>query len=151
MLHGDLSNQRGFVIGFRAENSLLIPREKKFTDKVANFFVRNKYKRATLNKPVISLAKFLYWNTEMNTALVIDDWLYQSLGFEFFGDLPFSHIYNILSLNHVSMMLATGELSYYVDDCTESRYKVQSEYAVSSEEFSKIFRFRGKLRPFQGV
>lgn len=151
MLHGDISNERGFVIGFRAENSLLIPRETRLRDKIANLFVQNKYKRATLNQPVLSLAEFLYWDTEFNTALIVDDWLYQNLGFEFFGDLPFSHIYNILSLSRVSMMLATGELSYYIDNCNETRYKVQSEYAVTSEEFSKLFRLRGRPRPFKGV
>lgn len=148
MLHGDLSNERGFVIGFRAENSLLIPRDKSLRDRIANVF-SNKYLRSDINEKVLKIATYLYWNSPYNTALVIDDEVFKKCGGEeTFADLPFSNIYNIVSPSRVTSMLNTGELSYYVDDCEESRYLAQSKYAVSSEEFMKIMQTRGKERPF---
>ena len=40
----------------------------------------------------------------------------------------------------ITMMLHTGELSYYVDECEESRLKVNSEYAVTLEKLNTILK-----------
>ena len=63
MLHGDISNQRSFVIGFRCENSLLHYKDESLKDKIMNS-VTGKTKRAEVDQKVYSLMNYLYWNTE---------------------------------------------------------------------------------------
>ena len=72
MKHGDISNQRSFVIGFRCENSLLHYKDDTFMDKVKNS-VKGKTKRAEVDQKVYSLMSYLYWNTEYTVMLVIDE------------------------------------------------------------------------------
>ena len=45
MQHGDISNQRSFVIGFRCENSLLHYKDNSRSDKLLNI-IKGKTKRA---------------------------------------------------------------------------------------------------------
>ena len=120
MLHGNISNQRSYVIGFRCENSLLKYKGKTPLDVVANL-IKGKTHRAELNPAILSLMNYVYWR--------------------FFENLPYNQVVNVLkSISEVTMMLNTGELTYYVSDDILDRQSINSEYAVSSEQFNSILR-----------
>lgn len=142
MLHNDISNQRSYVIGFRCENSLLKYKDKSLVDMIANA-VKGKSHRADVEQNVYSLMKYIYWNTEYTVALVIDDKNWTEEAQRYFADFPFNQVINVLkSVSEVTMMLNTGELTYYVSDDTLDRQRVNSQYAVSVDEFNTIFRRR---------
>lgn len=142
MLHNDISNQRSYVIGFRCENSLLKYKDKSFVDIIANA-VRGKTTRAEVNDKVLSLMKYIYWNTEYTVALVIDEKNYTEEAKRYLADFPFNSVVNVLkNVSEVTMMLNTGELTYYVSDDILDRQSINSQYAVSVEKFNTIFRRR---------
>jgi len=144
MLHGDISNEQSFVIGFRVEGSLLHYRDRNFIDFIANA-VRGKTRRAEVDKGVYSLMQYLYWNTEYTVVLVIDDKNYTEEAKKYFEDFPFNRVENILkSISEVTMMLNTGALTYYVSNDIIDRQRVNSKYAVSVEEFNTILKRRVK-------
>lgn len=146
MLHGNISNQRSYVIGFRCENSLLKYKGKTPLDVVANL-IRGKTHRAELNPAILSLMNYVYWNTEYTVVLVIDNKNYTDEAKRYFENLPYNQVVNVLkSISEVTMMLNTGELTYYVSDDILDRQNINSEYAVSSEQFNSILR-RKVLRP----
>lgn len=145
MLRGDISNQRSFTFGFRVESSLLQFRDNGLVDKALNFF-QGRYNRADLNEDILAIMRYLYWNTEYTVMLVIDDRNYTDEAKEFISDLPFNQVVNVHSPSELTMMLNTGELSYLVDDCDESRYKVHSSYAMTSQELNTLLlRHYGRL------
>ena len=72
MQHGDISNQRSYVIGFRCEGTLFHLKEQHLVDKVLNSFL-GKFKRADVDQKVLSLMDYIYNNTEYTIALVIDE------------------------------------------------------------------------------
>lgn len=139
MLRGDIANQRSFAFGFRVENSLLQFRENGLIDHALNFF-QGKYTRADVNEAVLSIMKYIYWNTEYTVCLVIDHKNYTDEAKAFLDDFPFNQVVNVHSPSEVTMMLNSGELSYLVDDCDESRYRVQSSYAMTSQEINSLLR-----------
>lgn len=142
MLHGDISNHRSYVIGFRCENSLLKYKDKSFIDLIANA-IQGKTKRAEVNDKVFSLMKHIYWDTEYTVVLVIDEKNYTEEAKRYLADFPFNQVVNVLrNISEVTMMLNTGELTYYVSDDILDRQSVNSEYAVSVEQFNTIFRRR---------
>lgn len=135
MLNGDISNIRSACFGFRAENTLFELRNKSVIDKVANFF-KGDLTRAKINKEVYSLMNYIYWNTEYTIMLVIDDSVYQKSR-DFLADFPFNQVCNIKSISEVTMMLMTGEMSYYIDD-SNTRYDVQSRYTMTTKELNNF-------------
>lgn len=146
MLHNDISNQRSFVIGFRCENSLLRYKDKSFIDIIANA-LKGKTARAEVNDKVLSAMKYVYWNTEYTVVLVIDEKNYTDEAKRYLDDFPFNSVVNVLkSVSEVTMMLNTGELTYYVSDDILDRQSVNSEYVVSVEQFNTLLR-RRVLRP----
>lgn len=142
MLHGDLSNQRSFVIGVRCENNLLRYKDESFVDKVANV-VKGRTARAEVDPKVLSLMSYIYWNTEYTVVLIIDEKNYTEEAKKFLEDFPFNQVGTVLkSISEVTMMLNTGELSYYVDNDPLNRSYVNSKYAVSVDEFNVILKRR---------
>ena len=146
MLHNDISNQRSYVIGFRCENSLLKYKDKTFVDHIANL-LKGKTSRAEVDSKVLSAMKYVYWNTEYTVVLVIDDKNYTEEAKRYLADFPFNAVVNVLrNISEVTMMLNTGELTYFVSDDILDRQSVNSEYAVSVDKFNTILR-RRVLRP----
>lgn len=144
MMHGDISNQRSFVIGFRCENSLLKYKDRSFIDLIANA-LKGKTKRAEVNQKVYSLMNYIYWNTEYTVVLVIDEKNYTEEAKRYLADFPFNQVVNVLkNVSEVTMMLNTGELTYYVSDDIIDRQSINSEYAVDSDKFNTIMRRRVK-------
>lgn len=139
MLRGDISNQRSFMFGFRCEHSLLRLKDQNVIDKVLNLFA-GKMHRAEVNEEVLSLMKYIYWNTEYTVTIVVDDENYTKEAQDFFSDLPFNQVLNVRSVSQITMMLHTGEMTYYVDDNDETRHKVQSKYAITSQELGTLLR-----------
>lgn len=142
MLHNDISNQRSFVIGVRCENNLLHYKDDSLGDKIANSILGKTY-RAEVDEKVKSLMSYLYWNTEYTVVLIIDEKNYTKEAQEFLSDFPFNQVGVVLkNISEVTMMLNTGELSYYVSDDRQDRYMVNSRYAVSVDEFNSILKRR---------
>lgn len=142
MRHGDISNQRSFVIGFRCENSLLHYKDDSLGDKVMNS-IKGKTKRAEVDQKVLSLMSYLYWNTEYTVMLVIDEKNYTEEAQEYLSDFPFNQVATVIkNISEVTMMLNTGNLSYFVSDDIIDRQSVNSKYAVSTDEFNTILKRR---------
>ena len=142
MQHGDISNQRDFVIGFRCENSLLHYRDDSIIDKVMNG-VKGKTKRAEVDQKVYSLMNYIYWNTPYTVMLVIDEKNYTKEAQEFLADFPFNQVATVLkNISEVTMMLNTGELTYFVSDDILDRNSVNSKYAVDIDTFNTILKRR---------
>ena len=138
MRHGDISNQRSFVIGFRCEGTLFNVREDKFTDKILNT-VFGKLKHADVDEKVLSFMRHIYNNTEYTVSLVIDKNNYSKDLEDFLADFPCNVICNC-SVSQLTSMLMTGELSYLIDNDTMNRSQVNSRYCMSMEEFSVLLR-----------
>ena len=142
MLHGDISNQRSFVIGFRCEDSLLRYKDDSLTDKLMNS-IQGKTKRAEVDQKVYSLMNYLYWNTEYTVMLIIDEKNYTKEAQEYLADFPFNQVATVIkNVSEVTMMLNTGELTYFVTDDILDRNSVNSKYAVSVDEFNTILKRR---------
>lgn len=144
MLHGDISNQRSFVIGFRCENSLLHYKDESLMDKVKNSFT-GKTKRAEVDPKVYSLMNYLYWNTEYTVMLVIDEKNYTKEAQDYLADFPFNQVATVIkNVSEVTMMLNTGELTYFVSDDILDRQSVNSRFAVDTDTFNTILKRRVK-------
>lgn len=144
MLHGDISNQRSFVIGFRCENSLLHYKDDSIKDKVMNSLA-GKTKRAEVDQKVHSLMNYLYWNTEYTVVLVIDEKNYTKEAQDFLSDFPFNQVATVIkNISEVTMMLNTGELTYFVSEDILDRQSVNSRYAVDVDTFNTILKRRVK-------
>ena len=144
MKNGDISNQRSFVIGFRCENSLLHYKENTLIDKVMNG-VKGKTKRAEVDQKVYSLMNYLYWNTEYTVMLVIDEKNYTKEAQDFLADFPFNQVATVIkNVSEVTMMLNTGELTYFVSEDILDRNNVNSRFAVDVDTFNTILKRRVK-------
>lgn len=142
MLHGDISNQRDFVIGFRCENSLLQYKDETLTDKIMNG-LKGKTKRAEVDQKVYSLMNYIYWNTPYTVMLVIDEKNYTKEAQDFLADFPFNQVATVLkNISEVTMMLNTGELTYFVSEDSIDRNSVNSRYAVNVDTFNTILKRR---------
>ena len=144
MQHGDISNQRSFVIGFRCEDSLLRYKDKSTSDKLLNI-IKGKTKRAKVDEKVYSLMNYIYWNTEYTVVLVINAENYTKEAQEFLDDFPFNQVALVLkNVSEITMMLNTGELTYFVSDDILDRQQVNSKYAVDTDTFNTILKRRVK-------
>lgn len=144
MLRGDISNQRSFVIAFRCENSLLHYKDETLIDKVMNS-VKGKTKRAEVDQKVYSLMNYLYWNTPYTVMLVIDEKNYTKEAQEFLADFPFNQVATVIkNISEVTMMLNTGELTYFISEDIIDRHSVNSKYAVDTNTFNTILKRRVK-------
>lgn len=138
MQHGDISNQRSYVIGFRCEGTLFHLKDKHLVDKVLNSFL-GKFKRADVDQRVLSLMDYIYNNTEYTIALVIDEKNFSKEVEEFLADYPCNIITNC-SVGQLTSMLNMGQLSYLVDNSEYNRSVVNSKYCVSFEDFNSLLR-----------
>lgn len=144
MLHGDISNQRSFVIGFRCEDSLLRYKDDSLVDKVMNS-IKGKTVRAEVDPKVYSLMSYLYWNTEYTVMLIIDEKNYTKEAQEYLADFPFNQVATVLkNISEVTAMLNTGSLTYFVSESIIDRQRANSKYAVSVDEFNTILKRRTK-------
>lgn len=140
MLHGDISNQRSYVIGVRCENCLLKYKDKGVVNKVLNGFF-GKSHRAEIDERVLSLMKYIYYDTEMTVCLIIDKENYTKEAEEFLSNLPFNTVGTVLTnISEITMRLNTGELTYFVTDSKIEKSQVNSKYAVTVDEFNTILK-----------
>lgn len=144
MLHGNISNQRSFVIGIRCENNLLHYKDSSLSDKIANT-IKGRTARAEVDPKVKSLMSYLYWNTEYTVVLIIDEENYTKEAQDFLSDFPFNQVGTVIkNISEVTMMLNTGDLTYYVSNDIIDRQRVNSRFAVSVDEFNTILKRRVK-------
>lgn len=141
MMHGDISNKRSFVIGVRCENTLFHLKDRNLFDKIANIF-SSEIKRAEVDKETLSLMNYIYYNTEMTVVLVIDSENYKG-NEEYLLDFPASqHKVILKSLAEITMMLNTGELTYFLTNDSIEKSLVNSRYAMSVDDFNKVLKRR---------
>lgn len=146
MKHNDISNQRGFVIGIRCEDCLLKLKDEKIADKLLNTFF-NKIKRAEVNEKVLSMMNYIYWETEMTVALIIDKDNYSPSVGEYLSNFPCNTIDTVITnISEITMRLNTGELTYFVTDSTIEKSEVNSRYAMTVDEFNNtLLKRRGRV------
>lgn len=143
MLHNDISNQSSYVIGFRCEGTLLHLKES-LRDRIKNL-VSDKYVNAEVDAEVLSLMKYLYYNTEMTCVLVVDKENYTKRLEEYLLDFPCSQMKVILkSITEVTMMLNTGELTYFITNDSIEKSLVNSRYAMNLADFNTLIKRRVK-------
>ena len=113
-------------------------------DKVMNA-IKGKTNRAVVDPKVYSLMNYLYWNTEYTVMLIIDEKNYTKEAQEYLADFPFNQVATVLkNISEVTMMLHTGELTYFVSEDILDRQRANSKYAVSVDEFNTILKRRVK-------
>ena len=140
MLHNDISNERSAVIGVRCENTLF-----KIKDSIIPMPFSYKLKHAEVNKQVLGLIKYLFWETEMTVVLIIDGEHYSTRVAEYIDNFPFGQIYNVKSLSEVTMMLNTGDLSYFIDNDKIELHNLNSKYAMDFDTFNGIIKRNRKV------
>lgn len=137
MRHGDISNITSLNIGFRCEDTLLVLPQRNLIDKLLNKVVG--YNNAEIDPRVEGLMKYILFNTEYTVSLVIDQSTYEKAKKKIDSLQIYNQIVNVISgINEVSMMLFTGEMSYYVDNNDERRNCLLSKYALNFNEFNKL-------------
>lgn len=137
MRHGDISNITSLNIGFRCEDTLLILPKRNLIDKLLNKAVG--YNNAKINPKVEGLMNYILFNTEYTVSLVIDQSVYEKAKKKIDSLQNYNQIVNVISgINEISMMLFTGEMSYYVDNNDERRNCLLSKYALNFNEFNKL-------------
>lgn len=105
--------------------------------------IQGKTKRAEVDQKVYSLMNYLYWNTEYTVMLVIDEKNYTKEAQEYLADFPFNQVATVIkNVSEVTMMLNTGELTYFVTDDILDKHSVNSKYAVNVDEFNTILKRR---------
>lgn len=142
MLHGDISNQRSFVIGIRCEDCLLKFKNKSVKDKILNV-VKGKVHNAEINKQVLSLMRYIYEDTEYTVCLIVDKKNYTEELKQFLDDtnIPYNQIGLVItSINEIGMMLNTGELTVYVDLDYNRIAMINSKYAVDLDTINAQIR-----------
>lgn len=113
-------------------------------DKFKNSFT-GKTKRADVDPKVYSLMNYLYWNTEYTVMLVIDEKNYTKEAQDYLADFPFNQVATVIkNVSEVTMMLNTGELTYFVSDDILDRQSVNSRFAVDTDTFNTILKRRVK-------
>lgn len=149
MKHGDISNQRSFIIGVRCEDCLVKFKNKGIKDKFLNF-IKGKAHNAEIDNQVLSLMRYVYENTEYTVSLIVDKENYTQELKDMLEDMniPYNQVGLVITnISEVTMMLNTGELSIYVDSCYNRRVLVNSRYAVDVDEFNTMLR--RKVRHFK--
>lgn len=142
MLHGDISNQRSFAFGIRCEDCLFKFKDKNIKDKFLNV-MKGKSHNAEIDKQVLSLMRYIYEQTEYTVVLVIDKKNYTDEMKDALEEMnvPYNQVGLVLTnISEVTMMLNTGELTYYVDSDYTRRSLVNSQYAVDVETFNSMLR-----------
>ena len=140
MLHNNISNVRNAVIGVRCENTLF-----KLKDGIIPMPFHYRLKHSEVNKKVLNLVNYLFWETEMTVVLIIDDEHYSTRVEEYIDNFPFGQIYNVKSLSEVTMMLNTGDLSYFIDNDKIELHNLNSKYAMDFDTFNGIIKRNRKV------
>lgn len=144
MLHGDISNQRDYIIGIRVEDCLLKFKEKGIKNKFLNF-INGRVYNADINKEVLSLMRYIYEQTSYTISLVIDEENLKG-DFEYCLEkmnVPYNQIGNVSKgVSSITRMLMTGELTYYIDTDNKRIQEVNSDYALTPEKFNMFLRRR---------
>ena len=64
---------------------------------------------------------------------------------EYIDNFPFGQIYNIKSLSEVTMMLNTGDLSYFIDNDKIELHNLNSKYAKDFDTFNGMIKRNRKV------
>ena len=140
MKHGDISNQKNFIVAVRLEDTLLKKRGNKITGIVDMLFHTDL--SYSIDDDVLSLVQYIYRRTDYTVLLVVDKKAHISTS-DFMELFPFA-ILAIDNESEISMKLLTGDITYYIDDDDYRRSLVNNKYAVSYEEFNTILKRKAR-------
>lgn len=142
MKNGDISNQHGFHIAVRIEDTLLKKDGKKLAGVVDKLF--NTSLSYSVDEDVLKLVQYIYRRTEHTVILVVDENFHANKKLEEFQQLfPFETLY-IKNESEITMRLITGDLTYYLDEDDYRRSLVNNKYAITLDEFNTILRRKGR-------
>jgi hypothetical protein len=139
MRHGDLSNVLPVVIGFRCEDSLLVPKEtNKVRELVSNIFPSTR--EYVLNDKYTSVMDRVYRRTEYCVDIIIQKENYTDKIKSLLDDLPFNRIVTIEKDTQISSRIQVGDISYYVDENPSRREVVSSKYSFDISSIAEMVR-----------
>ena len=141
MKHGDISNQRGYVIGVRYDTLITQSksRVKNLLDKVLNTDLSYE-----INYDTLSIMNYIYKRTEHTVVLVVKETEEKSKSLRDMEELFPFEVLSISNESEITMQLLTGDMTYYVDDDDYRRSLVNNEYAITSARFNEILRRKGR-------
>ena len=136
MLHGDISNQAGYTIAFRLEDSVAKIPEAGVKNKVLNF-IMGKQHRIEINEKYRAVMERIYRHTEYCVDLVVEEKHYDADMKEYLMEhLPFNRVVLITKETSISQRLLTGDISIYVDEDDYRRSLINSEYAIPLKDLN---------------
>lgn len=140
MLHGDISNQIGYTIAFRCEDSLFKTKKGKFVEMLFKlpFALRFKFTSNSLNEEYLKAMEYLYRNTEYTIDVVILEDNYTPHIKRVLERIPFNRVITIRNESSITTRLNTGDISIYVDEDDYRRSLVNSRYAVKLSKLNTL-------------
>lgn len=132
MLHGDISNKKAPSILFRVDGLLVKYKEATLKDKLLNTIL-GKQKRAEIDTKVASTIKRTFRTTDyaIGVAVFENEWTkYSSALKEELIHLPIGDIHIISDYHDITLMLDSGEYTFYVDSDIDKVTLVNSLYAI---------------------
>lgn len=136
MLHGDISNQAGYTIAFRLEDSVADMPKGGIKNTVLNFVV-GKPQRMKINENYRSIMERLYRHSEYCVDLVVEEKHYDADMKEYLMEhLPFNRVVLITKDTSISQRLLTGDISIYVDEDDYRRSLINSKYAIPLKDLN---------------
>lgn len=145
MLHGDISNQSDLIIGVRIEDTLFNLPDNNIFDRLKSKIAG--YNVSETDEKVLGLINYILRSTDYSLKLIISEEVFNPVmrrRLSKLGGLD-ELVLPVKSINEVSMLLLTGELSYYVDENEERRNCIISKYVLNFKEFNR-FLIRHKKR-----
>lgn len=142
MLHGDISNQRGYIIGVRYDGTLVSHSNnvvKNLVDKVLHTDLSYDINYDTLN-----ILNYIYRRTEHTVVLVVKETEDKFTSLKDMENLFPFEILKVKNESEITMQLLTGDMTYYIDDDDYRRSLVNNEYAITSTRFNEILRRKGR-------
>lgn len=132
MKKGDISNQQNSVIGVRFDDNLI--KQKTVLGLKVSYEVDDN---------LLELMRYIYRRTDYTVVLyVVSDSSYKAVK-QFENEFPYE-IVKVGSEAEITRALLTGNLTYYIDNDDYRRSLINSEYALSCEEFNTILRRKGR-------
>lgn len=144
MRNGDISNISGYSIAIRAEECLIHFKQDTGIKGFINKVLFGRYHNAILNEKAVKLLAHLSRNTDNTVVLIINKYsaLEKELLLNFLKENSldvFSDIRTVYLDSHLTTLLRSNIISYYVDTDKSRISKINSPYALSLEEAFDLF------------
>lgn len=144
MLHGDISNQAGYTIAFRCEDSLFKPKKGKFVDIIQKLApgLRSRFIADNLNTDYLRAIEYLYRNTEFTVDVVIQEDNYSAHIKHVLEDIPFNRVIKVRNQSAIATRLNMGDITYYIDEDDYRRSLTNHRYAIPLSKLNTLLKGR---------